>query len=519
MTAAAVSVLGLGQSIGGLSDGIFGFQEKLVALEKSQFGLKETTEDLKRAEEDYAAALVEGFKSVQDQQRAETDLLLLREKLAIETKEVKAEQEALNSEFVNFGLTAGQTGLFGLIAIKQLMPELSRAQIAATLSTANLNKVMAAGIPITAASTRAQIAATFAARGLAAGIRATFVALGPIGLAIIGVSAAWAIWETNSEAVTKALQDLWDLLTNFIPVLKGLEILVTNLFPEANAEIQEFDTTLQQSTKTITGYDLILGQTAEDTDKLNESTSRMGKTMENVPQWYKSATSSVKVYAKGVLEAQAAQDKLFREAGAAILELKKKANDIDHDLRGSGLTPGQQTLAFVARTVGFQPGNNTSETTTNPDTTRSRGAQVGGTFGGARRARGRGRLTGRNAPSAFFIGDKRRGSNIDPIRDLFKRGRGDFSPILQFRQTGIDFSREELFDIIGKRKRSITLDDARLKVLQAAQTERARVLDVANQTRLSFEEVLSMEKTGQGRVDLDNIADFNRRELASVGVV
>ena len=182
MTASAVAVLGLGQSIGGVSDTVFGFNEKLVALEKSSFGLEETTIDLRRAEENYTSAMKEGFASTLDQQRAEEDLLLLRQKLIIETKEVTAEQEALNSEFVNFGLNLAQTGIFGYIALSQILNVNQKAFIVTKLSAISFGKVIKflridlAGVVVAIKGT------TLSLVGLRAGIRATLVAIGPIGL-------------------------------------------------------------------------------------------------------------------------------------------------------------------------------------------------------------------------------------------------------------------------------------------------------------------------------------------------
>ena len=129
MTALGVSVLGLGASITGLSDAIFGMKEKMIALRRSQFGLKETTEDLTRQKEDLIDALKEGTLAGRDYERALKDIKLTAENLTIEQAELKAETEALNSEWLTFGVNTINTVMFTMIAMTTVLSADTKAKI------------------------------------------------------------------------------------------------------------------------------------------------------------------------------------------------------------------------------------------------------------------------------------------------------------------------------------------------------------------------------------------------------
>ena len=244
------SITDLSGSITSLTDTAFGFQEKIVAIERSKFGLQQTTEDLKRAEEDYAAAMEEGELSMQDMERMEKDLMLLRQDHAIELEEVRTEQEALNGEFVSFGVTLGSTGLQMVNTVQELRKMEGMQKLAGKASKLfgiNLKGAGAAAKTATtsigtagttsAAAGKSMTAGGMGAKGLAGGLRSAgtaakgfMISIGPIGWAIIGITALWAAWETNLggfrdivHSVIDALQWLGGLIANTLkPALKGI---------------------------------------------------------------------------------------------------------------------------------------------------------------------------------------------------------------------------------------------------------------------------------------------------------
>ena len=189
----ATSMQGLTASITGVSDTLFGFQEKVIALEKSKFGLKETTEDLKRAEEDYRQDLEDGEKSVLEMQRTLKDLTLLREKHRIETEEVRAEEEALNSEYVSFAANLAGVGIQAA----------TTAQSLRLLSGSNL-------------------ATGATARTAAGGLTAMSVAMKAMPILAIAsaLSALYLAWENNWGGMRDGVHALIDGFQSFYDTVK-----------------------------------------------------------------------------------------------------------------------------------------------------------------------------------------------------------------------------------------------------------------------------------------------------------
>ena len=282
MTALATSVQGLAGGITGVSDSLFGFQEKIIALNKSKFGLKETTEDLKRAEEDFAAAMQEGEMSTQEMERAEKDLLFLREKLAIETEEVRGEQEALNSEYVSFAVNLGSVG----IQAATLIPTLKETGVMAKF----------AGIQSKFAGV--------GANGLAGGLRSAggaakgfMISIGPIGWAIIGITALWAVWETNLfgfrdvvHQIIDVLQDVGEKIKWLFPIIgmvdEGLKAMGINVGKNID-EWQELEQTQRKAgeeMKELTGTTHNLtsssSELSQTTDVTSDSIDALGSTVD-----------------------------------------------------------------------------------------------------------------------------------------------------------------------------------------------------------------------------------------------
>ena len=282
MTALATQFTGMAGSLTGISDAAFGFQEKLIALEKSKFGLKETTEDLKRAEEDFAAAMAEGEMSTQEMERAEKDLLFLREKLAIETEEVRGEQEALNGEFVTFGVNIANVGL----QAATMIPTLKDMGLMSKLS----------GISLSGAGK--------GAHGLSGGLKAAgasakgfMVSIGPIGWAIIGISAAWLAWETNLfgfrdivHQIIDVLQDVGEKIKWLFPIIgmvdEGLKAMGINVGKNID-EWQELEQTQRKAgeeMKELTGTTHNLtsssSELSQTTDVTSDSIDALGSTVD-----------------------------------------------------------------------------------------------------------------------------------------------------------------------------------------------------------------------------------------------
>ena len=257
VTAMSVSVLGLGQGITGVSDTAFGFQEKVVALQRSSFGLEQTTVDLRRAEEDLATAINEGIITKEELARQEEDLAILRRDHAIELEEVRTEQEALNAEYVTFAVNIAATVVQGHIAVTQALGAERLATLSSRSATILKSKAVQAAVfdvqkfrTTLYATTGANVAFGTSARVGALGVRTAsaavkgfFAAIGPVGWAIIGITAAWESWNSNlfgfRDAVKAGLielQKMFDMLKWIIPVVGLVDEAFKAFDPEGHAK-------------------------------------------------------------------------------------------------------------------------------------------------------------------------------------------------------------------------------------------------------------------------------------------
>lgn len=105
---------------------------------------------------------------------------------------------------------------------------------------------LARGIPLLSATTRATIAQTYAQVSLTAAIRATMVALGPLGWAIIGIGAAYTAYETNVLGVKDAINGFLGISNEEIGVLHEVQ---SSLDEAGNAHDRYTDKIIQNNKK------------------------------------------------------------------------------------------------------------------------------------------------------------------------------------------------------------------------------------------------------------------------------
>lgn len=231
----ALEITALGETFSGIAESIFAFDEKLLSLERSQFGVKDTALGLNQEIQDFKIALDEGTISMIDQQRALQSISKGYKDLQLQEKELAAQARALDGEFISFGIslvtTVAVTGTMlqnlGLLDKAMLRGKLSAIAHSGALKTLGFNFQGASA---------AMKGATFSLIGFRAGIRATMLALGPIGIIMIAIGAAFAIWESNAFGVQEKLAELFATIKEFLPFLQVLEDVVKSLFPPEVAE-------------------------------------------------------------------------------------------------------------------------------------------------------------------------------------------------------------------------------------------------------------------------------------------
>ena len=355
MTAVGVSVLGLGQAIGGLSDAIFSFKEKLVKLDKSAFGVAETTRDMQRAAEDLETAMKSGAIQGRELTRLIEDLDFLYTKLEIEQREVVAEQDALNSEFVNFGLIVGQTVAFSVITLNTVLSKTQKeflktkgAMLSTRISAIAMSNTFKTMIFDIGKFRIALGKASLSLKGLGIGVKGFLTALGPLGIAMIGIGVAFEIWNSNAFGIQEAMTDLWNTIKQFIPHLALLETLVTNIFPDAYAQTTEFDNSIQLATYSTQELILMLEHGKITAEQFAEAVDTGAQTMtdglDNVDTAATNAADGLNTFSSSATSLGAAAGSTSR--ALYEMHLSVRSNTLQQlEQRAFELTGGLQYMA------------------------------------------------------------------------------------------------------------------------------------------------------------------------------
>ena len=266
-------------------------------------------------------------------------LVTAQQDYAVKLKDIQLAQDDalqvaddLQDTYINMTISISNTALMSAFLIKTMVPNLTIALIKVRIGLIlarfqfrdltrqilftifNLNKFKIA-----------MIGATFSLRGLSIGIRAFMLALGPIGIAMIAIGAAFVIWETNAFGVQQAIAELWNWLKKILPVLQVLELLVQSVFPPAEESIEEMGDATEKTDLQLGG----LTQTAE------ELGTELGTGL--VPQLDKLTTGFNSV------ETGAAN------AGKAIDEFKKKQESFSQSRAFAELSRQEQNEVLFGR--------------------------------------------------------------------------------------------------------------------------------------------------------------------------
>ncbi len=335
-------LFGLADGFSSVNEQMLAFAEKSVTIERNTLSLQKTQIDNQRQIEDFIISLNSGEFSSLEYARAIEDITLAEKDAAIETRELSTEISAISGEYVGFAISLSQTVAFSILTVNSLLNKNQKlwladqkAMLATRAQTILLSKTFKTLIFDINGFSAALVRGNGSLALLKSGVRAFFTSLGPIGIAIIGVSVAMELWNSNIGNVQQHFEELWKTIENFFPILKTLGLLVENLFPqEAHADVQEYSTSIEEltsqfeageisaeefalalegiktttdeSTDSIGMYGNALGHANDRTGELNDSTTSLGKTMVGVPDWYGKATASVREFKKEVSESEQA---------------------------------------------------------------------------------------------------------------------------------------------------------------------------------------------------------------------
>lgn len=232
----SVQVIGLGQAVTGAASAWAGYNEQVVALNKQIVAQEMLVVSVTRAEEDLAKIINDGSASIEEITRRTEDLNFMRQNAAIGIEEITTKEKTMQAQLVTLGFTMAQTGFFGITTLTTVLSKNQKAWIATraqVLFTGNSLKVLGFNFKGAALAMKG---ATFSLAGFRAGIKATWLALGPIGLAVIGITIAMEVWQNNIGGVQEHIAELWEWLKKLMPMLLAIETVVKGIFPDEVAE-------------------------------------------------------------------------------------------------------------------------------------------------------------------------------------------------------------------------------------------------------------------------------------------
>ena len=315
------ATVGLAGSMVGLSAGIVGIvqsmkelkqvqvdvEAKEVSITQIRLGLKRAIQDVQIEERELAEARAAGTISAEELADRTRRLAIEYEQiqndqkdLKVNTEELALIQERASDAYVTMAVSMATTGvssITSIISMLSLMTAEQKKSAVGALKSAGIirgsHKTVQVSMAQTAVTSRAAVggvtstnvamtatgpAGSRAAMGLRAaalGFRGLMAAMGPIGWIMIGITAAWAAWESNLFGVQEAvaglvdwLGELWEGLKVFLPILRvfdpaleavseGMASLsahadtATGSISDLDAEVMSFSRELDTATATV----------------------------------------------------------------------------------------------------------------------------------------------------------------------------------------------------------------------------------------------------------------------------
>jgi hypothetical protein len=193
----------------------------------------------------------EGVVSGATYEKAQLDLKAAQDGVSIATDRLNQSQGDLTESQMNFALGVVPTVFSALSTVQSVTSALRLAKIAdvgvtGAQAVANLGAAGTATV-----LTGATVTQTAATEGATMATRLFQLALGPVGLVIIGIGGAMAAFATNAFGVRDAINGVGKAIGDAFPQLRwlldGLSNLAQMIFPEARDETKSFENTFSAS--------------------------------------------------------------------------------------------------------------------------------------------------------------------------------------------------------------------------------------------------------------------------------
>ena len=576
------SVAGLTASFVGLEASISNIPKRINAITKAEVGLERAqnllsnkTLALQKTELALTKAREGGKKTAEEIAIIETKLINIKAELATATTDAAAKQEDLNLKHSDYQdtlklfatsiattfITAGSTVFIMLAqmatAAKLTTGEFIRMKLSLTslkLSMLTSGTVFKSMIFNVNAFRVATIGATFSLKGLKAGLTGIKVAMGPIGWALIGVTAAFGIWENNMFGVQDRLAELWEWLKKILPVLGTLETLVSTIFPEAAAETVGFSDALVTGTENIDTFNESLTETSVILEKdvnpgltgvvtelktVTKEADKAGKSMENFKKKRDSISTLLDSEASfsdriknrnGIFSQTGRQLVGFRETAEGSGLFSRILSKIPSNFGGTG--PGL-SLSGISSNSGSAAGVSALGSNATRSTARYGGGGSRGRSGGHSKFR-MDRLGGKQIAFNKRLQATLANPNLAELTGLdleanfVSRGRGtrnvDEQNRRALRMTEINMQRA-IANVAEANKRyelsnailainpnaNANLKQTSESLGQLLSKEKSTLQSIINNTNLSQNQILELRQTEMGNFDLSNIIAFSER--------
>jgi hypothetical protein len=205
-----------------------------------------------------------------------------QQQLSISQEKAKEAQSELAEAHASFAIGTIPTTLSGIIGIQNAYSGLRNSQILSNIQTVISEKVLKGATLGTIGHRIATVGSTVATHGLATATKLLHLAMGPVGLAIIGISTFLALFATNSFGVRDAVNAMGKAIGDAIPVLRPLldtlASIANTIFPEAKEETEDFSiTTMSANQDVMDSYSAMQSQIEANATQVTIVDAEMAK--------------------------------------------------------------------------------------------------------------------------------------------------------------------------------------------------------------------------------------------------
>ena len=248
--------------IGEVSLAAFELYRRFDDLQKMELRIAEAEQNIDSARASLLGSqaalnkLVEsGVTSGIEFERATLRLDAAQQQLVISEEKAKEAQNELGEAHASFAIGIIPTALSGIVGITNAYNGLRDSQIFSNIQTAISEKVLK-GATLGAIGHKIALAgSTIATHGLALATKLLHLAMGPVGLIILGIGTFLGLFATNAFGVRDAMNAMGKAIGDAIPLLRplldALSGIANTLFPEAKKETEDFSVTTMSANQEV----------------------------------------------------------------------------------------------------------------------------------------------------------------------------------------------------------------------------------------------------------------------------